>query len=161
MNQEFYIREAQKKDLDVIVSFQKAMAWETEQYALPTTTVTAGVEKILKGEIDQGTYWVIEKCLSEQLKQVVACTLILPEWSDWRHGWVWWIHSVYVDPSQRGKGLFSSLYSHLKALVEQREDLKGLRLYVDKTNLQAQKVYQQLGMNGEHYQVFEWLKKSP
>jgi ribosomal protein S18 acetylase RimI-like enzyme len=33
--------------------------------------------------------------------------------------------------------------------------IRGLRLYVDKSNVRAQQVYQAMGMNGEHYSVFE------
>ena len=33
----------------------------------------------------------------------------------------------------------------------------GVRLYVDKTNTNAQRVYSKLGMNGEHYQLFEYM----
>jgi len=29
---------------------------------------------------------------------------------------------------------------------------------VDKTNKNAQKTYENVGMNGEHYQLFEWMK---
>ena len=29
---------------------------------------------------------------------------------------------------------------------------------VDRRNTAAQEVYRRLGMNGEHYQVFEWMK---
>ncbi len=32
-------------------------------------------------------------------------------------------------------------------------------LYVDRRNVAAHKVYESLGMNGDHYQVFEWLKE--
>ena len=38
------------------------------------------------------------------------------------------------------------------------ENWKGLRLYVDKTNLTAKQVYRALEMTDEHYQLFEWLK---
>ena len=31
----------------------------------------------------------------------------------------------------------------------------GLRLYVDNSNSRAQTAYSALGMNGEHYRVFE------
>ena len=37
-------------------------------------------------------------------------------------------------------------------------DLRGLRLYVDGRNKAAQRVYERLGMDGEHYRVFEWMK---
>ncbi len=44
-------------------------------------------------------------------------------------------------------------------LVERAEDVVGIRLYVDKRNLNAQKVYTSLGMNGDHYTTYEWMKK--
>jgi ribosomal protein S18 acetylase RimI-like enzyme len=43
-------------------------------------------------------------------------------------------------------------------MVEESKDLRGLRLYVDKSNANAQKVYEALGMSGEHYHLYEWLK---
>jgi hypothetical protein len=43
-------------------------------------------------------------------------------------------------------------------MVEADASLGGLRLYVDKRNISAQIVYESLGMNGEHYQLYEWLK---
>jgi len=33
-----------------------------------------------------------------------------------------------------------------------------VRLYVDKRNAAAQRVYERLGMTREHYDLFEWLK---
>ena len=37
-------------------------------------------------------------------------------------------------------------------------ELCGLRLYVEKRNTVAQRVYQGLGMKSDHYDLFEWLK---
>ena len=47
---------------------------------------------------------------------------------------------------------------YIQEKVKKSADLRGIRLYVDKTNKPAQQVYEKLGMNGEHYQVFEWMK---
>jgi len=44
-------------------------------------------------------------------------------------------------------------------MVANDESLKGIRLYVDETNTAAREVYTRLGMNGEHYRVFEWMKE--
>jgi hypothetical protein len=63
----------------------------------------------------------------------VGHLLITFEWSDWWNRMVWWIAS--------GSG--------------------GLRLYVDATNIRAQKVYAALGMNGDHYRVFEDMFAEP
>ena len=50
------------------------------------------------------------------------------------------------------------MYRHLKEWVTADPGLKGLRLYVEKNNLNAQKVYQRLGMDNQHYDMYEWLK---
>lgn len=51
------------------------------------------------------------------------------------------------------------MYAHIQNLVKENENIRGIRLYVDKTNIGAQKTYENTGMNGEHYQLFEWMKK--
>ena len=66
---------------------------------------------------------------------------------------------MYVSSAGRGKGVFRELYQHIYQLVAHDPDLKGIRLYVDKRNETAQIVYANLGMNGDHYTVFEWMKE--
>ena len=43
-------------------------------------------------------------------------------------------------------------------VVQMIPGLRGLRLYVEKKNQPAQKVYRKLGMSDEHYHLFEWMK---
>jgi ribosomal protein S18 acetylase RimI-like enzyme len=50
------------------------------------------------------------------------------------------------------------MYEALCSKVKNDPSVAGIRLYVDKSNVQAQNVYTSLGMNGEHYKVFEWMK---
>ena len=128
------------------------MVRETENLTLDESTVTTGVRTVLD-EPARGGYWVAE--LDGQL---VGCLLTLPEWSDWRNGTVLWIHSVYVRPEFRRRGVFRALYQHVARIVEGDASLKGLRLYVDQRNTAARKTYEALGMDGEHYQLYEWLK---
>ena len=111
-----------------------------------------GVQAVL-ADPAKGEYW-----LAELDGQVVGCLLLLPEWSDWRNGTVLWIHSVYVRPEYRRRGVFRRLYEHVKAMVEADDYLKGLRLYVDRNNTAAKRAYEALGMDGQHYQVYEWMK---
>jgi GNAT superfamily N-acetyltransferase len=139
-------------DIDVIADFQVKMAWETEKLKLDSTTVGKGVSAVFDDPA-KGKYW-----LAEKEGEVIGCLLTVPEWSDWRNGTVLWIHSVYVKPENRKSGVYKKLYQHLKQMVEEASDLRGLRLYVDKSNLNAQKVYETLGMSGEHYHLYEWLK---
>ena len=96
--------------------------------------------------------------MAEEKDKFLAVFLAIPEWSDWRNATVMWIHSLYVIPQARKKGVFSKMFRNLKKQVQQSSELAGLRLYVDKQNEPAQKVYEKLGMNKHHYELYEWLK---
>jgi len=146
------VRLATIHDLSKITEFQLAMALETENIVLDRSTLTSGLLNLLKDNT-KGKYYV-----AEESQQVIGCLMTTYEWSDWRNGNVLWIQSVYIDTQHRGKGVYKKMYEHIKKLVSDSNDYRGIRLYVDKTNISAQKVYLQLGMNGEHYQVFEWMK---
>ena len=150
---EIKIRPGLLFDIPVIAEYQIKMAFETETMKLDPPTVELGVSAVFD-DPSKGKYW-----LAEVNGQVVGCLLTVPEWSDWRNGTVLWIHSVYVHPEYRKFGVYRMLYQHLKTMVSEAPDLRGLRLYVDKTNLNAQKVYEALGMSGEHYQLYEWMKE--
>ncbi|MDD4847955.1 MAG: GNAT family N-acetyltransferase [Bacteroidales bacterium] len=146
------IRKAQKKDIETIVAFQLQMAQETESLLLDAAILQQGVAAVFD-DITKGQYYVVE---NQDI--IIASVLITYEWSDWRNAVVWWIQSVYVLSEFRQKGVFSFMYHFLQSLVQQNETIAGLRLYVDHRNVNAQKVYQKMGMNGDHYQFFEWMK---
>jgi len=152
MKEKIIIRQASLLDIETLIAFQKAMAWETENLLLDVNVLRKGVRKILKNK-HIGCYYVAT--LNNDL---AACMMLLYEWSDWRNAQVVWIHSVYVLPEHRKKGVFKDMYLYLKNKVKRQQTLAGLRLYVDKKNTNAQKVYTYLGMNNAHYELFEWLK---
>jgi GNAT superfamily N-acetyltransferase len=145
-------RDAVPTDRDTIVEFQIAMARETEDIELDRATCTRGVDAVF-ADPAHGRYFV-----AESEGRVIASLLITYEWSDWRNGVVWWIQSVYVRVEHRGQRVYAGLYEHVKQIVEADESIRGIRLYVDRRNTAAQRVYARLGMNGDHYQVFEWMK---
>ena len=58
----------------------------------------------------------------------------------------------------RKQRVYGGLYEHVRRLAEAIDSVKGIRLYVDRRNTAAQEVYRRLGMDGDHYQVFEWMK---
>ncbi len=147
------IREGQIEDRDLIARFQVEMAWETECYKLDYDIVTKGVEAVLRNP----TYGVYYVAVVDN--QVVGSLLTTYEWSDWRNGTVLWIQSVFIDPNFRKSGVYNQLYSYIRKMVDADASLKGIRLYVDETNERAREVYRRLGMNGEHYRVFEWMKE--
>jgi GNAT superfamily N-acetyltransferase len=145
-------REATPIDVPAIVDFQLAMALETEDLELDRGVLTGGVQAVFD-DPSRGRYF-----LAQSDETVIASLMITYEWSDWRNGNVWWIQSVYVRPEFRKQGVYAGLYAHVQRLVQAGDSLRGIRLYVDRRNVPAQKVYTKLGMNGEHYQVFEWMK---
>ena len=149
----FNYREAIPADADTIVEFQIRMASETEEVDLDRDTCRLGVNAVFE-QPARGRYFVAEKD-----GRIVGSTLITYEWSDWRNGLVWWIQSVYVEPDHRRQGVYAGLYQHVTELVEADPNLSGIRLYVDTRNVRAQEVYSRLGMNGDHYRVFEWMKR--
>jgi GNAT superfamily N-acetyltransferase len=152
MSTKFQFREAKVSDAEAIVNFQLAMALETEDLALDKETCTLGVAEVFKNS-NRGQYFVVQ---SES--KVIASLLIVPEWSDWRNGEVWWIHSVYVLPDFRKEKVFTQFYEYIKSKVQADSKLRGLRLYVDKRNAVAQAVYRKIGMNNQHYELYEWMK---
>jgi ribosomal protein S18 acetylase RimI-like enzyme len=146
------IRPALPRDAEAIIGFQIQMALETEELELDLHTVTRGVQAVLD-DSTKGQYWV-----AESGALLVGSLMTTYEWSDWRDGTVLWVQSVYVIPALRGRGIYRRMYEHLRDRVLALPDLRGIRLYVDRRNLAAQRVYERLGMSREHYEMFEWMK---
>ena len=142
------VRAAHLDDLEDLVAGNIALAAESEGVHLDAATLRHGIRALLESRAP-GQYWVavLDGRIAGQL-------LITYEWSDWRNRMVWWIQSVYVAPEARGRGTFRALYENAKRQA-QAANAGGLRLYVDTRNARAQKVYAAVGMNGEHYRVFE------
>ena len=143
------IRIAETRDAGAIVDFNIAMALETEEKVLCSEVVKSGVDRMM-GNSCEGFYVV-----AEDAGNVIACLMITREWSDWRDGVFWWVQSVYVLPQARNRGVFRMLYDHVRKLALSDGDICGLRLYVEKDNTSAQKVYDKLGMEETNYKMYE------
>lgn len=135
-------------DVALIAQFQVDMAMESEGLTLDAEKVLNGVSAVMKDN-SKGKYLVAR--LDEH---IIASLMITREWSDWNCEWYWWIQSVYVLPSYRGKGIFSAMYSKVKEMARE-EGVTQIRLYVDKENIKARNVYQRLGMNECHYLMYD------
>ena len=143
------IRTATPEDVDALVEFNQAMALETEGKRLDTDVLRAGVSSVFADE-KKGFYVVVEH------EGVVAAGLMVTtEWSDWRNGWFWWIQSVYVRPEHRGGGLYGRMYDFVKDRAAEAGNVCGFRLYVEKENEKAQRVYEKLGMERTYYLMYE------
>ena len=148
-NGEFSVRRATLDDLETIVRLNAAMALETEAKTLDQDTLRAGVGRLLGDDL-RGFYLV-----AESAGQIVGQLMVTFEWSDWRNAYFWWIQSLYVAPEFRRKGVYRLLESSVKSRTQQKGDVCGIRLYVDRDNLVAQRVYINLGMNLARYDLFE------
>jgi ribosomal protein S18 acetylase RimI-like enzyme len=149
MNPNINIRIATVEDADSIISFQQAMALETEGKLLPDEIIRPGVINLFH-KPQLGFYLV-----ADVDRAIAGSMMITYEWSDWRNGIVWWIQSVYVKPEFRRQGTYRNFYKYVKELIANEPDIIGLRLYVEKENEIAQMTYQSLGMIETHYRLFE------
>ncbi len=139
--------------LEHMVNCQLKLALETEDLNLNRELLTRGITEVIQNP-KRGKYYLA----LDDNDEFMGMLLTMPEWSDWRCADVLWIHSVYVLKEYRGKGIYKQMYQYLQNIVRESDDYAGLRLYVDKTNTHATKVYQKLAMSDEHYNLFEWLK---
>jgi GNAT superfamily N-acetyltransferase len=150
------VRDARAEDVETLVGYACAMAWETERKRLTADVVRHGIETVLDSPA-RGRYFVVE-----QAGKTIATMMLTYEWSDWRCADWWWIQSVYVAEDSRRVGAFRALYAHALALAETTPAVCGIRLYVERDNQHAQQTYESLGMQDAGYRMFEhslpWLK---
>lgn len=147
------IRIATSEDAASLVEFNQAMALETEGKRLDSRTLENGVKAVFQDD-KKGFYAV-----AEDDDRIVGGLMVTFEWSDWRNAWFWWIQSVYTLPEFRGKGVYRCLYEFVQQKAAVQDDVCGFRLYVEKENLIAQKVYENLGMESSHYLMYETQAK--
>jgi len=147
------IRTAELSDANSLIEFNQAMALETEGKRLDSQILEKGVKAVFEDE-RKGFYVV-----AEHEEKIVGGLMITFEWSDWRGQWFWWIQSVYILPELRGKGIYSELYEFVRQQAKSHGDVCGFRLYVEKENMRAQKVYEKLGMESSHYLLYETIAK--
>lgn len=143
------IRFARADEAPALVAFNQAMALETEGKTLDAAVLAPGVEAVFLDKA-KGFYVV-----AEETGNIVGGLMVTFEWSDWRNKWFWWIQSVYIIPEARGRRLYSEMYDFVKKQAGERDDVCGFRLYVEKENLNAQKVYEKVGMESSYYLMYE------
>ena len=143
------IREGTTSDAASISNFQRNMALETESKILDENTVLKGVEKVLTSS-DRGFY-----VIAEVDSKVIVSLMFTFEWSDWRNGWFFWIQSVFVDEAYRRQGVYRLMHNEVISRSKASKDCCVIRLYVERDNVNAQKVYKNLGMYETDYYLFE------
>ena len=143
------IRIATLNDAPLLVDFNQEMALETEGKQLDAVTLTEGVRAVFS-DPNKGFYVV-----AEDDGALVGGLLVTFEWSDWRNRWFWWIQSVYIVPEARGRGVYRQLYEHVKNAAAKHANVCGFRLYVERENVRAQRVYEKVGMENSIYYMYE------
>lgn len=147
------VRKAKMEDIETIVKYNYNLAFETEKKKLDKDILFKGVKSLIEDE-KKGIYHV---CIIDN--EVVGQIMYTYEWSDWRNGTFIWVQSVYVKEEYRGRGVFKTLYKHVKDICENSENnFVGIRLYVEEENYIAQKTYKYLGMNKCNYYIYEYNK---
>ena len=143
------IRTGVMDDAETIAQFQIEMALETENKTLDRNVVLPAVRSVFD-DTSKGFYVVAETC-----GQVIGSLMITREWSDWRNCNMWYIQSVFVEDAHRRLGIFKRLYNDVIRRAKD-EGIMFVRLYVETQNLQAQKVYESLGMKRMPYYMYDF-----
>jgi len=147
------IRRARPSDRIIVAEFNRRLALESESKRLDAAVLEAGVASAL-ADPDRLCYWLAE--LGEPA-EVLGQAAISREWSDWRNGWIWWLQSVFVVESHRGRGVFGALFRQIRDEARGRRDVIGLRLYVEDSNEPAVRTYRALGMQPGRYPLYQEL----
>ena len=143
------LRPATPADVPVIVAFNEALAFESENTRLDPDVLAVGVLATFENPA-RGFY-----TLAERNGDVVGQIMVTYEWSDWRNGWFWWVQSVYVRDDARRGGVFRALYREIERRATEDPTVIGLRLYFDRDNTKAQATYLALGMEQKKYEMME------
>jgi ribosomal protein S18 acetylase RimI-like enzyme len=149
------VRVAGPHDLDAFVRGTMGNAWETEALRLDEPTVRRGVAKLL-ADPRKG-----RGIVAEDGGSAVGTMYVTSEWSDWHDAWYWWIQSLYVAPRSRGQGVYSAMYRFLQDHAHQAGDVRSIRLYVERSNVNGLRAYRGHGMEELPYLVFEQAVQGP
>lgn len=150
------VRMARREDVPALVAFNLAIARETENRALNEDILTRGVTAVF--DDPQKGFYLVAEDESEPAAardKVVGGLLVTFEWSDWHDAHFWWIQSVYVLPGARQKGVYAAMHRFVESEAHKRQNVCGLRLYVDRDNERARVVYARLGMKHSRYEFYE------
>ena len=141
------VRNAKISDAEVLAHNNILLAAESENMKLDPKTVQKGVVALLSNE-EKGFY-----IIAEEKGKIVGQLMITFEWSDWRNCTIWWLQSVYVEPTSRNKGIFKALLEEVKKRGT-KAHVMDLRLYVHKSNKKAMAAYKGTGFSQKPYLVY-------
>ena len=146
------VREASAQseaDIEALTDFNCRLARDTEDKELDRAVVKLGVTHCLQNA-KLGKYYLAfaagKEGESEAEGKSIGTTMVTYEMNAVLGGYINWIQSVYVDAAFRKMGVFRALYNTVVEDAKKQEEVKCVRLYVEKENEQAKAVYEKLGM---------------
>lgn len=145
----YRVEKAVADDAETIAGFQEALVHETDHLTPDLERMRRGVRRVFE-DSSIGTYLVARTDTGAP----IGCLLLQREWSDWRDAFVWWIHSVYVAPEHRQRGVLRNMIVHAEELARE-SGAAGLRLYVEVDNVTAQAAYRKVGLTASYYDFME------
>ena len=138
------VRLATLEDTEVLVDFACKLAFDTENKTLDRDVVRPAVQKCISTP-KLGRYFLAWD-ENDPEKKSIGTTMLTFEYSVAFGGLIHWIQSVYVNAEARRKGVFRALYTHVCETARADPEVKCVRLYVETENVNAQAVYERLGM---------------
>jgi GNAT superfamily N-acetyltransferase len=145
----YHIEKAVPADIEAIAAFQFALVKETDHLEPDLGRMLRGVRRVFE-DPSVGLYLVARN----ESGITLGCLLLQREWSDWRDAFIWWIHSVYVAPEHRKRGILRSMIIHAEELAKSA-GAAGLRLYTEVNNITAKAAYQKVGLMPGYYDFLE------
>ncbi|GAM71568.1 acetyltransferase [Vibrio sp. JCM 19236] len=142
-----HVRKAVLTDLPYLVTFTAEEAIEAEGSIKIPETLEKGILAALEDPAI-ATYWV----LVDEENTPVGSVSAVKEWSDWNAGYYWWIQSMFLSKSYRGKGLMALLLDAVKHEMLLQKGLE-LRLYVHKDNHTAVNAYKKVNFSKSDYEI--------
>src|SRR5262249_14999929 len=135
-------------DIPAIVSFIVAEAVEAEGRTVDQATVERAIQATfdVPGRV---RYWILT---DSSTGDVIGSAGVMEEWSDWYAAPYWWLHSIFLRESARGRGLVKLLIDHVEAEARKAGAIE-FRLYVYKDNERAARAYHKLGFADAPYRI--------
>jgi len=129
-------------ELSDIIDMILKMAFETEEKKLNSILTKIAVEKLLIYPV-YGHYFLINDVAKDKF---CGMNLVTFEHNINLDSTILWIQSVFVHEDYRMKGLFRRLlYKNEDFVLEHPSFKKTVKLYMDKDNFKAEKVYFKVG----------------
>ena len=148
--EQFMVKNMTTEDISTFISFQKIMAKETEGVNLDDSSIAGALEYLINDD-SYGKAFMAK--LGPNGVSVGTC-YINYGYDVLSNKFTIWVQSVFVHPEYRKKGIFSKIFNHLE-LVARQLNASRISLFVDFSNLPAQKVYEKMGMVRREHSFIE------